>query len=251
MKKILTTLATLGALTSTVNADIARLELGGGMWQVNPSGTMSYNDFSSTGRYTSKEESESNFYAWMLIKHPIPIIPNLRLEYASLSDKGSVTGSFADFDIPVGSVASANFDITEYDIIPYYNLIDNTFWITLDIGLDARIMETKYDVSPVTGFTGYSENVSIVIPLVYGRGRVEIPATNIGFEADVKYMTYSGSTVYDVRAKVDYTLGFIPVVQPAVELGYRVQKVDLQSDDKKTNMNMEFSGIYAGLMLRF
>ena len=112
-------------------------------------------------------------------------------------------------------------------------------------------METKYDVSQNLAFTGYSDTTSLVLPLAYLRGRVEIPATNIGLEADGKYITYSGSTAYDIRAKVDYTLGFIPVVQPALEVGYRIQKFDLVSDDEKTKMNLDFAGVYAGFMLRF
>jgi len=251
MKKIVTTLVTLGALASTLSADIARLEVGGGMWQENPIGSMSYSDFATTGTYTSKEESRTNAYVWMLIKHPIPIIPNVRLEYVNVSDDGVVSGTFDGFPSPAPANTPANFDIVAYDVIPYYNLLDNTFWITIDVGLDIRIMETDYSVSPNMGFIGYNDTTSIVLPLAYGRGRVEIPATNIGLEADVKYLTYDGSTVYDFRAKVDYTFDFIPIIQPAIELGYRVQKVDLTSDDEKTNMDMEFSGIYAGFMLRF
>ena len=251
MKKIVTTLATLVVLASTANADIARLELGGGMWQEKPNGEMSYSDGLSTGLYTSNQESQTNAYAWMLIKHPIPIIPNLRLEYANVIDKGVVSGEFDGFSTPAPANTPASFDVVAYDVIPYYNLIDNTFWMTIDVGLDIRIMETKYEVSQKFTFPGYSETTSLVLPLAYGRGRVEIPATNIGLEADVKYITYSDSTVYDFRAKVDYTFDFIPVVQPAFELGYRVLKVDLVSDDEKTNINMDFSGIYAGLMLRF
>jgi outer membrane protein len=86
--------------------------------------------------------------------------------------------------------------------------------------------------------------------MVYGRARVEIPATGFGIEADAKYITYDGSTVYDVRAKVDYTFDF-DVVQPGIEIGYRAQKFDIKSDDDKTKMNMDFVGVYAGLMLRF
>ncbi len=255
MKKIITTLASLAVLTSTVSADIARLEMGVGAWQEAPSGFMSYTDTTllttTTGRYDSKEESQTNAYVWMLIKHPIPIIPNLRLEYANVTDTGLVKGTFDGFPTPAPANTAASFDVKQYDIIPYYNLLDNTFWMTVDVGLDLKIMEADYKVSQNLAFPGYSDTKSIPLPLVYVRGRVEIPVTNIGLEADGKYITYNGSTAYDIRAKVDYTFDFIPVVQPAVELGYRVQKFDLISDDEKTRMNMDFAGVYAGLMLRF
>ena len=256
MKKIITTLASLAVLASTASADIARLEIGGGAWQEAPSGFMSYTDTSiplstTKGSYDSKEEAQTNAYVWMLIKHPIPIIPNVRLEYANVTDKGLVSGTFDGFPNPAPTDTPASYDVTQYDIIPYYNLLDNTFWMTVDVGLDLKIMEADYKVSQNLTFPGYSDTQSIVLPLVYVRGRVEIPVTNIGLEADAKYITYNGSTAYDIRAKVDYTLDFIPVVQPGIEVGYKIQKFDLISDDEKTRMNMDFAGVYAGLMLRF
>jgi len=97
----------------------------------------------------------------------------------------------------------------------------------------------------------YDEKATIPVPLAYVRGRVEIPFTGFGFEADAKYISYDGDTIYDVRAKVDYTLDFIPVIQPAIEVGYRVQKYDFESEDKKTKMNMDFAGVYLGMIAKF
>jgi outer membrane protein len=240
-------------LTSALNADMARVEMGVGAWTQDTEGTMSYSDNGATGKYRSAEKDYSQVYAWMLIKHPIPILPNLRLEYAKLEDEGSVTGEFKDFIVPGGLTTSLTYDIDQYDIIPYYNLLDNTAWITLDVGLDIKIVDVSYDVSPIAGiYEGYSDSETIPIPLLYVRTRVEIPATDIGIEADVKYVTYKESKVYDARVKVDYTLSFIPVIQPAIEVGYRIQKLDLDEDDfSDASVDMEYSGFYAGLMLRF
>lgn len=254
MKKLLSTIACSALLATVASADMARVEMGGGMWNQAPSGTLSYADSTgATGTYTSSQKAVSNAYAWMLIKHPIPVIPNIRLEYAKVSDEGIATGSFKGFSAPTG--APASIDITQYDIIPYYNILDNTGWITLDLGVDIKVADTKYRADGVTvlGVTSsaYEDSTTVILPMLYARTRVEIPSTDIGLEADAKYVSYNGSTAYDIRAKVDYTLGFIPVVQPAIEVGYRVEKFDLVSDDKKTNINIDFAGVYAGLMLRF
>lgn len=257
MKKILTTLACTTLFVSALSADIARVEMGGGAWNQTPKGILSYTESGTVGTYTSKEKEEQGLYAWMLIKHPIPILPNIRLEYTRLKDNGIVDGSFKDFDLPTGVLkTTASLDITQYDVIPYYNLLDNTFWTTLDVGLDLKVMDTTYkvdgvNVTGVGGVSDYEDTASIIIPMGYVRARIEIPVTNIGLEADVKYISYQGNTVSDIRVKVDYTLGFIPVIQPGLEVGYRVQKFDLTSDDEKTKMDIEFSGVYAGLMLRF
>ena len=258
MKKIITSIACCAALAGTLSADFARVEMGVGGWQQEPSGTASYTDGSGAqGKYTSDKKSDTSAYAWLLIKHPIPIVPNLRLEYADIKDSGKSTGDFKDFNIPTGVTAPTTIEMTQFDVIPYYNILDNTFWTTIDLGIDLKVNKTDFTASavpssiPGSNFAGYSDSKTVVIPMVYARARVEIPSTDVGLEADVKYITYNGSTVSDIRAKVDYTLGFIPVVQPAIELGYRVQKFDVTSDDKKTKMDMEFKGVYAGVMLRF
>jgi len=262
MKKLLLALSCALAFATVSSADFGRVEMGAGMWNQTPSGKLSYSETanfgilgtaSGTGTYTSEEKMKSQGYIWMLIKHPIPVVPNIRLEYTGIEDSGVVSGSFADFNT---SGTTGSVSITQYDIIPYYNLLDNTAWTTIDIGLDFKIMETTYVADAVTdnvtGLTyNYSDTVAVVIPLVYARARVEIPMTDIGLEVDAKYITYNDSTIYDVRAKIDYTLDFIPVIQPGLEIGYRAQKFDTVSDDKKTEFKMDFVGLYAGLMLRF
>jgi len=256
MKKLFTGLLSTAALFSALNADIARVEMGVGGWSQSPSGSVSYADVARgfSGTYTSKGLDTTNTYAWAIIKHPIPIIPNLRLEYAEVDDQGNAKGSFKDFNTG-GVFKSASINMKQYDIIPYYNILDNTAWTTVDLGLDIKVVDASYRAQAVNilnvGLGNYEDSATVAIPLVYARVRVEIPATNIGLESDVKYVTYGGSTIYDVRAKVDYTLDMIPVMHPGLEVGYRVQKFDLSSDDDKTKMNMKFAGFYAGLMLRF
>lgn len=239
-------------LASSASADFARVEMGVGAWMQSPSGNLSYTNSGVTARDNSKEDSKTSGYAWLLIKHPVPLVPNLRIEYASVENSGIANGSFKNF-----SAVNANtkIDIDQFDIIPYYNILDNTAWITLDLGLDIKIIDASYKADNVTVGslvnTTYNDSETVALPLLYMRGRVEIPATDIGLEADVKFLKYSDSTVYDLRAKVDYTLDFVPVIQPALELGYRIQKVDIDEDSFDAVADLEFSGVYVGLMLRY
>ncbi|WP_294960566.1 TIGR04219 family outer membrane beta-barrel protein [Sulfurimonas sp.] len=251
MKKILTALACASLMAITANADIARLEMGVGFMQQNTSGKVTYTKSGANGSYSSDEKDSTQPYVWAIIKHPIPIIPNLRLEYITFEDSGKATGKFENFDI-LSDVSKTTFDITEYDIIPYYNLLDNTFWATIDVGLDIKIMEIDYEAKSVGVFAGDKDSISVILPLGYIRGRVEIPGTVVGLEADLKYVEYGSSSVYDARIKVDYTFDMFPIVQPAIEIGYRAHKVDIDDSafgDLKADL--EFSGFYAGAMLRF
>lgn len=250
MKKILTTLTCISVLATAAMADIARVEMGVGAWMQSSEGGASYSDAGADGSYTSSEDDSTRGYIWALIKHPVPVVPNLRLEYVSMEDSGLATGEFKKFDIG-GVTTTMSYDMMQYDIIPYYNILDNTAWITLDLGLDIKVIDIDYDVASSAPFTGYSGSETIAIPLLYARVRTEIPATDIGLEADVKYIKAGDSTVYDVRAKVDYTFDFMPVIQPALEIGYRVQKIDIDESDADATVDLEFSGVYVGLMIRY
>ena len=255
MKKLLSSLALGATLVSTVaNADFIRVEAGAGAWMQTPNGYATRHDNDGAlkldGTYTSAEKENSGVYAWILVKHPIPIVPNLRLEYVSFSDKGTTTGKVNG--IGVGSNgAPTTMDIQQFDIVPYYNLLDNTFWMTIDVGIDAKVMISDVTVAS-TGilFNGYQSTDTSVIPLLYLRDRVQIPTTNIGIEADAKAITDGTNTMYDVRAKVDYTFDSVPVIQPAIELGYRMQKLRVDDGDK-TDIDLTYQGPYVGVMARF
>lgn len=250
VKKILVALTCGAVLASVASADITKVEMGVGAWMQSSKGTASYTSGGANGSYISNKDDNTQPYIWALVKHPLPVIPNLRLEYVGVEDSGAASGQFKDFNIG-GVNAAMSYDVKQYDIIPYYNILDNTAWITLDLGLDIKIIDISYDASPSTPFTGYNGSETIALPLLYVRGRVEIPTTDIGLEADMKYITIGSSTVYDIRTKVDYTFDFTPLIQPAIEVGYRVQKIDIDESDADTAMDLDFSGFYAGVMLRF
>ena len=250
MKKILSGMAMSAVLTASAYADLTKIEIGAGVWGKTPSGTANYNKGAGiTGTNTFDETKDTSPYIWMLIKHPIPVLPNIRLEYVSIHATGKASGSWGGIAAPVNT--NSVLDIKEYDIIPYYNLLDNTFWTTLDVGLDIKIIDSDYKVEPNNSITVYEDRYTAPVPLLYARVRVEIPLTNIGLESDAKYVTTGSSTIYDVRAKVDYTFDISPIVQPALEVGYRTQKIKIDESNSDVKTDMKFSGFYAGLMLRF
>jgi len=254
VKKIIISFLSAAVLSSTVSADFLKVEGGVGMWQQQPSGDASYTENGYNGKYTSDENTVSKGYAWLMIKHPVPIIPNLRVEYVAIEDEGSVQGRFKEYD--AGTFANAKYKLNQYDIIPYYNILDNLAWITLDVGLDIKIIDSDYEANDVIDNdtalrTDYSDSYTATIPLLYVRTRFEI-LFDIAAEADVKYISYDDKSLLDARAKLDYTLDFVPVIQPAIEVGYRYQNYNI--DDEGSNdakVDLTFSGFYAGVMLRY
>ena len=245
MKKLLSTIACGAILATTASADFARVEGAVGSWMQTPSGSAGYSLAGNSLSDNFVEDQTNGIYVWALVKHPIPVVPNLRLEYVNITGDAKSVLSSNIITLPLGT--SSALDMTQFDIVPYYNILDNLAWITLDLGLDFKVINLSYKANSIEVVP--SDVSTLVVPLGYVRGRVQIPFSGIGFESDVKYITYDTTTVYDVRAKVDYTLGFIPIVQPTIELGYRMQKIDIS--DSGFSIDTEFSGVFVGIGARF
>jgi len=226
MSMKLKTAAALAATLFSLNAsaDFLRAEAGIGVFNAEPGGTFDpKNGSPAINLKDAGIGTESDLYLWAYVKHPVPIIPNVRLEYLNLTHNPS---------------GSSSFNVSELDGILYYNLLDDTFFVTFDIGLDV-----KYVTSGSKGFDD-----SETLALLYTRARIE-PTDSLGFEALLKVTNYQDNQGYDFRIKADYTLDFIPVVQPGLEIGYRIHKIQYAIGDYINKG--EYTGVYGGLMLRF
>ncbi len=255
MNKLLSIAATTALLATAANADLMRIEGGIGAWQTDPTGTIQYDNNEEFDVVDNAGlDASQNMYVWVYLKHPIPIIPNLRLEYADPSFDGKVAS--LEWDGTEYASVNNTLSLTQYDAVLYYNILDNTFWSTIDLGVDVKFIDGNYklDANVIgTAAPAVNEDFDLVMPLAYARARMQIPVTNIGIEAIARGMSYSDNTVVDAQIKIDYTMDFIPVVQPGIELGYRYQQVTLDSGSIGLDANIDttFSGVYGGIMVRF
>jgi len=247
-------------------ADIWRIEGGTGLWDGSSDGTVVHNgnlelfgpiatDVILTDNLGDHEDKTAG-YLYVTIKHPIPFVPNVRFEYVGVKSGGEIVYTE---EIPIIGSASVTVGsqifITQYDTILFYNLLDNTFWTTLDLGVDIKYAQTQYYVPDLV-----DEKSDSIIPMAYIRGRVELPYAPIGFESDVKYITDGESTVYDIRLKVDYSFEMNAALEPGIELGYRVQKFLVYGEESnylgdvfygKSDTDVTFAGVYGGITVKF
>lgn len=262
MKRFLQLMFIMGLLGSAAQADVLRVEAGAGMWNQDPEGHIQYQDLPSFSNSDIGYSDENRMYVWVNIKHPVPVLPNVRLEYTPMEFSGTSTDSFKYNNTEFSAGAQSTFNIDQYDAILYYNILDNTGWTTLDLGLDIKYIDASFDASgqgrtvvPLGSFvsSSVSESDSIVLPMAYARVRVEIPATDIGLEGDIKYVSYKSSDVYDYRLKADYTFD-LTAVDLGIEAGYRFVNINIDHNDFSsldTTGDIHVSGFYAGIMARF
>jgi outer membrane protein len=247
MKKIV--LLSILASSVLLQADLIRTEIGGGVWSQSSSGTLQHKkDTYAIDLVDDLDVSNSqDMYLWAYVKHPIPLVPNARLEYTNTTLDGSGSG-FAYNTMQYPSRTHYEIKIQQIDAILYYNILDNLAWITIDLGLDFNFMDSSYQFS-----NNSKVSDSIIVPMLYGRGRFEIPGTGFGLESELKYFTYGDSTVGDIRAKVDYTFD-LTLIDPAIELGYRHEIINTSTNDfsdLSNDTDITMSGVYLGVMLRY
>ena len=256
MKKLLTAAAMTALMGVSAQADAFRVEMGGGIWNNEISGTAQYDGEDAFDADILGYSDEDKGYLWLFIKHPIPIIPNIRLEYAEIKYDGTSTHDFTWDNETYRAGTSSEIDLTQIDAILYYNILDNTAWTTLDIGLDIKYIDASFKTTgTVAGSTeSFDESEGLVLPLAYGRLRFEIPATGIGIEGDAKYVKYKDSSMLDYRIKADYTLMEVLPFGVGFEIGYRFQNIDLGSDDFSgldSSLDVDIDGVFAGAVVRF
>jgi outer membrane protein len=241
-----------------VNADAIGGELSLGVYSHTPNGYATY-DFYDTESKTSVEdtlhwgESKDLFFK-AYFEHPIPYLPNVKLEYNDFSHEGSgqvsnfTWGGISGF---TGDIYNT-MDMQAFDVTLYYELLDN--WVSLDTGLTMRhiygdiylettttMMNQSYEYDPERA--EYDE----WIPMVYLKTRFELPDTDLMIQAELNAISYSGSTMYDALFTLRYTFD----MGLGIEGGYRI--IHLEDNDLGADLaiDVDFKGPYAALVWDF
>jgi len=249
MKRIVVSISLLG---TALMADTIGGEFDIGYYEHTPSGTIQYQGDSINLEDDFKWKKESDVFAKLYIEHPIPMLPNIKLGYSSFGHTGS---GLLNNDITFGnqtytstSKIDSKFDLDMYDLTLYYELVDIGF--DLDLGLNVRYIDGSVSAVGVGGTPpkpiNESTSFSVPVPMIYAKARVPLPATDIAFQAEGNYISYSGNQFYDFEAGVRYTfaLGF------GLEGGYKTMKLKLDDVDD-LSLDSTFSGAYAKLVWDF
>jgi len=152
-----------------------------------------------------------------------------------------------NFPSDVATTTDAQLD--SYDATFYYELIDIGF--DFDLGLTVRYVDGFTDLSAtgggLTSPLHQRNDISTVIPMLYTNIRIPVPFIDdfsIGLEGN--YVTYDGSTVYDLQADLRYTI-FMGL---GIEAGYRAQKYKLNDIDN-TSSDIDIQGLFIGAVWDF
>lgn len=243
MKKILISSLLAASLATSISADTIGLETGASFWNAGASGDIQYktgSKFDLADNLGLDDNVAANFL-WVAIEHPIPLIPNIKIEKTSFSVDSKVTtvsgsGQFSGITATTNDKSELTLNQTDFKL--YYELLDN--WVNLDAGLNIKIIDGSFSIA------NEKQDISAPIPMLYAKAKIELPFSGFAFEADISYLGLGDSSFTDTKAGLLYetTYGL------GATLGYKQQKLSLD-DVSDYNAELTISGIYAGVFYHF
>ena len=249
MKKNTLSLGLLALCVSfTSQADtLLGLYAGAQAWNMETSGGFS-NDGSNT-EFNFEEQTNTNLY--VAFEHPIPLIPNVKVQRTAMDTQGDVIldtqFTLGDKVFAANGNAFTDVSLTTTDFILYYELFDNDL-VSFDVGLNAKHIDGEF-LATVDGETG-REEFSGPVPMVYSRLAVGVPFTGFGAFVEGSFLSIDDHTISDYQAAITYSLMGNLAIDLTLQHGYRAVTLELDDLDDIYS-DLEFKGIYAGLEVHF
>ena len=230
-------------------------ELAVGLWNQSPEGWVQFPDDAILKRpkIDVKEEmgleDSHNFYLRGRIEHPIPVLPNLKLEAVDTEYSGTnrlhTPIVFGKTIFQAGSSIRSDVNLRSADATFYYNLVDSA--LKISIGLSARYIDGEVTISEAATALVERKNFSVVFPLIYANARLPIPLVDgLSVGAEGAWLSFDGNEVHDLKLDVRYifTMGL------GLETGYRYQTYTLD-DAGSLSADIDQSGWYFGAIWVF
>jgi len=256
MKKLLgsITLAAM-AFIPQAQADVAGFEIGTYKWTPDYKGTLASDTDLIDGTNIDIQQDlgfsdDSHNIIWASLEHPVPFLPNVKLVKSDLETRASVAGDpndltarfiFAGVPFPNSEPLDTTFDMSNTEYTFYYEVLDN--WLNLDLGLTLR----QYDgeVRLITSTENEFEELDFTIPLLYIKGRADLPFTGFFVDSEINMISYDDEEVSDISFSVGYESDF----GLGVKAGMRTFTLEVFEDSFRSDL--EFDGSYISVFYHF
>ncbi|MDX3773146.1 TIGR04219 family outer membrane beta-barrel protein [Chromatiaceae bacterium AAb-1] len=238
-------------LTSAVQADtLLGVYVGGDVWRTQTEGGFANSD--QLQQFGFDDKSQASFY--VALEHPIPLLPNIRIQHNKLESQGvttlNSTFTFDDQVFAADTTVANRVDLSNTDYVLYYEILDNSL-VSLDFGINAKHVKGSVDVAEqgVNGLSA-SHSASQFVPMIYTSAIVGLPFTGLDVFAQGSYAALDDNRIYDIQAGLAYKLIDNLVVDMRIKVGYRAVNLKLDDiDDLYTDL--DFKGVFAGIELHF
>lgn len=159
---------------------------------------LTYADFirgSIGGNIPAKETETLNYSAFIDFKHPWPMVPNIRISK---------------------SVSEISEDI---DGILYYNILDETFLLSLDVG--AGVQNKKIE----------SNNYDKILLSAYAKTKIDLPLSDLSFKLRGMASVVDKDNSYKLEALLEYKLIDSVAFDLIFDIGYKYEHLSTIIDE--------------------
>ena len=243
-------LAAICASFSSHGDTLLGLYVGAQAWNMGSSG--GFSEDGANTNFNFEDESKPSFYA--ALEHPLPFIPNIKVQRTEMDSSGDVTlGSNFAFGGELFSVNTniiSDVQLSSTDIILYYELFDNDL-ISFDIGINAKHLDGELLVTARNDATQRGrEEFSGPVPMLYSRLALGLPLTGFGAFVEGSFLSIDDHTLTDYQAAITYSVIENLAIDVTFQVGYRAFTLELEDLDN-IYTDLEFKGAYAGLEVHF
>ena len=245
MGKLIRTLAVGTVLATVPGLASALVSVGAefNYWDSSLSGNVKSGGDSANVDRDLNLSTDSTFNFTAFFEHPIPALPNVRVNYTSINQSGNGTvsngfGGVVGVERPVRS----EMELDQLDLTAYYSPLNN--WVKLDLGLTLRNLDGEVDVRDRL-IPANSERVTVrgTLPMLYGAARVSIPTTDLAVGGEINYISFDGDSISDYNLYAQYdVLGLV-----RLRAGYRELSVDFEDGNDKLDLTLKGPFFSAGI----
>jgi len=247
------------------SADLLSLSAGAGYEKQNIDG---YFKIGNTINYFSKHspyggnvgylglKDKTNPYVWVKFIHPIPFIPNVKIQYTRYHSTGYsnyIAGNvkiFGDVSINVPITnASTQQDINSYDLTLFYEIKPIFADIEAGFGLDYWKGHTKiYGTASGETKTWVDNDWTVILPYVYAHIET-IQIFGFSALASIKWAKAGDNHHYDYLGALKYTIDIPGPINPFIKAGYRYKEAYGVDGDNTTKL--QYKGAFLEIGAKF
>lgn len=240
--------AVLGFASVDAAADrVLGIYAGIGSWAQNYSGVVAAGGEDIDIEGDLDLSSRGNTVMYLAFEHPVPVLPNIRVQRADVATSGdSVLTQDLDWSGVTYSASDSietKIDLEQSDVVMYYEVLDNV--VSLDLGVAARYMDGFLSVRSETERS--AAEFQGVVPMLYGKARVDLPFTGTWLSAEVQGIGYGGHSLLESNLHA----GWESKIGLGFEAGWRMYSLQLDAIDDLTGADVDVDGPYAALNFHF
>lgn len=242
MKKYAIALTVL-LVSSQSQADMLGAGVGTGIWTSGPVGTITTGSNEFDVEKDTGLETNNNNYVWAYFNHPVPLIPNIRLESTQVSSSGNGSQNVTFQGQAFTADNQTDLNLNQVDVLLYWGIPLPA--VNINYGFGAKQFTGDLTITDSNN-NRETTNLDGTVPVGYLAAHANIPALPLSFSADIKTL---GSAYNDTTLKARYDITDFGL-KLGIEAGYRVQalKSDALSD---LDIDMKIDGYFAGVTLVF